>query len=65
MHIYDLSKNNKQRRQECLPAVAIPLILCVILEDFTIDEIPEEEQKQAQTRNYTTTNMSSLLNMML
>ena len=65
MHIYDFSKNNKQRRQECLPAVAMPLILCVILEDFTIDEIPEEEQTQAQTCNYTTINISSLLNMIL
>lgn len=27
-----------------LPAVAMPLMLCVILEDFTIDEIPEEDK---------------------
>ena len=34
--------------QEFLPAVAMPLTLCVMLEDFTIDEIPGKEQQHAQ-----------------
>lgn len=37
----------KQRRKTCSPAVAMPLILCVILEDFTIEEMPVEENKHA------------------
>lgn len=32
------------KKKDCLPAVAIPLRLCVILDVFTIDEIPEEAQ---------------------
>lgn len=38
---------------KCLPAVAMPLTLCVILEDFTIEEIPEEEHKQTHSSKQT------------
>lgn len=40
--IQDFSQKIQIKRD--LPAVAMPLMLCVILEDLTIDEIPEEDK---------------------
>lgn len=50
--VVDVVRIPNEQKQEFLPAVAMPLILCVILEDFTIDEIPEAKQKNVQLKTH-------------